>query len=69
MSKADELAKKAFAKNNNPQYWVDLNKEIQNFFNGDDTEEEKRKLRKNWACLEHMTMKYNGYKRVFEEKN
>lgn len=55
MSIVDELIKKSYAKNDNPEYWEALNEEIHNFLKGDYPEEEKRRLKKDWCLFERIS--------------
>lgn len=68
MSIVDELIKKSYAKNDNPEYWFALEKEIIDIFKGDYPDEEKRRLKKDWCLRERVCMICDGYRMDLKEK-
>ncbi|MCU7380505.1 hypothetical protein OBO34_19520 [Clostridiales Family XIII bacterium ASD5510] len=51
---------------NNIEYWLSLEKELDNFFENEATEEEdkilREELRKDWGLMEHLFMICSGYR-------
>lgn len=61
MERVEPYLKKLRASENNIEYWLSLEKEIDEFYN-EATEEEWEELQADWGLMEHLFMVCSGYR-------